>query len=380
MRYNKALLNIIEAELGERWLNKKVNQAKRIGKWNYNPIPRGWYRLKKRIIEQVDESIEPLANEEKKVIKLATDLEKIRCLKNYTRGIPSKKLKDSEVEKYSYLANVAALASEAGYTVEFVLECDNKTPDLHLATEKTDFYIECKKKDKYLPKSRDSDRWKDIQEEIINLLEKKDANYSVVIIVTGDMPRNLESEVYEFLEHNIPKYEKGVFTNNNYGFSVALHKLEDSYDDFGVILPTTPGGTYGAAIGKLATDEQGRQYFKKRKRVQLYVFDAHDISGISSSFLKARSQIPKDSLGIIYVDIDVSNVARNDLSDYFEVLNTSIKTILMGCHNRRLGAIVISAEKDSGQYIYRTVRNPHSDFSIDTCIPGEMKTERSKTI
>jgi len=124
--YIKSLLRVVVEEYGERWLTTKIDQAKKREKWGENPIPRGWFRLNRRLVEKQDESQVPVIGEELRVIKLAKDLEKIRDLSNYFEGIPRKKLKDNEFEKYAYLANVAALAMEYAYTVSFVPEGKKK--------------------------------------------------------------------------------------------------------------------------------------------------------------------------------------------------------------------------------------------------------------
>jgi len=188
----------------------------------------------------------------------------------------------------------------------------------------------------------------------------------------GEMHKNLEKEVFAFLKEYIPRNSEGLYTNNKYGFSIALHKLEDSYEEFGIAIPMTPRGTYGSAIGKFAVDEEGRQYVEQRKRVQLYVIDSHDVAGISSSFTHARSQIPRDSLGVIFVGIDITYVSKNDLNDYLNALNTSITNILDRNDNKRLAAIVISAEVEVGNNIYMVMRNGTSNFPANKIIPGEI--------
>jgi len=380
LRQIKACLTIIEEELGKNWINKKINQARKRGRWNFNPIPKGYFKLKQKLDEDSIQGDCSFISEEKQLIKLALDIGIIRTLKNYSKGIPTKKLKDIEYAKYAYLANIAALSTNYQYTVSFVLEGKTKTPDLKLRDEEYEFYIECKKKDKYQVTPCDAERWKPFQEDILDILEEYSANYNIVIISLGDMHVNLEKEVCIFLKNNIPKCIEGVFTNDRYGFSIAMRKLEDTYEDYAIRLSTLPGRKFGVSVGKYEIDEDGRNFVTNRKRIQLYVIDAHDLVGISSSFVNARSQIPRSAKGVICVDVDTSETDKDDINDYFQILNNSIKSIFKNADNFRVGAIVISSQISEGEYIYMVVRNENSDFPLENKIPGENIINNNKQI
>lgn len=365
------IMQVIEITFGEKWLIKKINRGIKTGVWGQNPIPKGYYELEQKTSHSTNMEI---SKEEKITVKLSRNITKIQHLKNYSTCIPIKKLKGTEFEKYAYHIHIAALAVDYNFEVEFIPENGiTKTPDLLLRKDDIILHAECKKRDNHKIEEIDKEKWKNIQEKILSLLEENNADYSVSVIFTSKISLKNEDEFYISLDEIIKKSEAGVFINNNEGYALHLEKLEKTYNEYGPIIPTKPNKeTFAVAQATYNIDANGNHFWEKIKRVQLYLINSHGLSNIIESNIRdARQQIPKSSTGIIYIDIDMSQIDHEDHQFYLNILNESLKRILVSRDNLRIGAIVISGEINNWDYIYMTIRNPLNNTLKNIILPGE---------
>jgi len=118
-------------------------------------------------------------------------------------------------------------------------------------------------------------------------------------------------------------------------------------------------------------------------RIAFFAIDSYKLSAVGNSFEEARRQIPPDALGLIYINLDVTNLDRAQSELYLEIVADSLATRLAPTMNTRIAAIVITTEPhlvhikevDRERVILsrlaRIKRNPYRPLPAGISIPGE---------
>ena len=72
--------------------------------------------------------------------------------------------------------------------------------------------------------------------------------------------------------------------------------------------------------------------------------DSHKLKFIVNSFNNARQQVPEDGPGIIFIDLDISQLDEPDIVPYLDCMSASIQTLFSPTLNTRVGAVVLTTQ------------------------------------
>lgn len=345
----QTFIKIIEEEFGLYWLKKKVKQANDRGIWGKHPIPKYW----KEAIDTLEEfNNTGVLNINQGLIALSTfayHLCKSRLLPNYDIAIRPR-LKKPEFSKVQYEVYVGGLCVRAGYQVEFIAlptTSGKRIADLKLLTKEGEIYLEATRKDDYNNANNDNQMWGTIWRTIANLQSKLKANHEVFIFPVGEaISQKHIGNILETLECNILNDKEGIWLNLEGNYGLALRKLpkpsRNEGQGLGVFIPAEMNP--GFAFVTIGEDKKGRKYAENYNRVALYSINSHKLSSVLNTFNKKRQrkQIPTNGIGIIYINLDVSQVLDSDVITYLEFLKKLLETKFTVNANTRIGAIVLT--------------------------------------
>lgn len=246
------------------------------------------------------------------------DLEIAETLPNFQQGVPIEMLRNTiDQPRYEYIARTATMYSLLGHQVEFVpvsVKQGERTPDLLIKFNDSDIYIECKRKDDFQVKDADKIWTKSLVEELSELrtLVIQDGDLSsegrqIAVITTGMLSVRDKILMTDFIKERLETKETGSFKLPS-GEAIVSVKAADP-------LPFSPalGSGYawlpdnahaGNATTVFRLNEDGITEILKEFKVLVYTFNSSKVSSIINSFNDARVQLPRDSFGIIHIDVD----------------------------------------------------------------------------
>jgi hypothetical protein len=375
---------VVEDEFGLEWLQKRVNKAQQRGRDVLHPGARGWLQLRGLLASLQSTTTPVLSQELIAFIDFANDLSAVRGLPHYDVAIRTKlkTVDTATLSKVQYEAHVAALGVLSRYNVEFVPQSEasgERTPDLILTGGACDFYAECKRKDAYAPPTSTSDDvWQSLQDQILKSARELNAFYQIVVVALGQLEQKNSAEVLEGVRQFLSEKREGNFVSKDLGIALSIQKLGHNK-----IVPHPDWANPGVTEAITKVDEAGKFYFDDFIRVALYRIDSHRLSSILASFNQARGQVPIDAVGLIYIDLDVTQVSIADIFIYLDAIGSALQALFTPTSNTRIGAIVLTTGpllvptdqngrqiQNIGHYL-RVVRNPHSSLPGNCLIPGE---------
>jgi hypothetical protein len=401
----RQVLAVIERELGTDWLLWNSGDRKRRGPGSQeaHPVAVAWAEARK-LLEQLKAGASvSLENRPNLALldELATDLQSAQNIPNFAKA-NRPRLKTTEFEKAQFEMHVGALYQRSGQRVEFVPTERRRRADLKVTVEGHDVFVECTRKDSYTPdRYDDSAARESLARDILALQTQLSAALEVVVVVPGALdPPHLSADVLKGIRTRIENGDRGSWTRAADGLGFVIRELTP-------ILPP-PGGGVGVAIpasilspkrlalseGTYAVDAKGQPYIAGEKRAAVYTIDSHRMSSVIDSLRRKLGQIPKDSSGLVYMNLDVSHVAEGDVDLYMQSAQNAVHAALTTPPgNPQIGAVILMtspiplALKLEDGTVVRVlgrksflVRNPDGASPQGLIIPGAPPTPESKPV
>jgi hypothetical protein len=124
----------------------------------------------------------------------------------------------------------------------------------------------------------------------------------------------------------------------------------------------------------------------------VYVIDAHKMTSVIDSFRHKQGQIPKSDSGVVYIDLDVSNVAVADVELYMHIAQNAIQAALATPPGSpQIGAVVLMSTPSQVPVVLADgtvipvlnrrcslIQNPHGTLPLGFTIPGPPQREPNK--
>jgi hypothetical protein len=226
-----------------------------------------------------------------------------------------------------------------------------KTADLRIEQGQHAFFAECKRKEKYGLPDVDVRDWPGLQRDIFDLLTRLSANYEITIIALGRFEAGDGDEILHALHAAVAKgFEGGPLTRKGASQAIYLRKISPSELGAMSALRVTPGeGRRGEAYVDI--DDAG--VVRGARAVWLYAINSHRLASLIDSFNLARTQLPAGDSGVIYIDLDVSEVEDRDLEPYFNSAGSALGQLFSPTSNTRVAAVVLTSVA-----IFRPVKDP----------------------
>jgi hypothetical protein len=143
----------------------------------------------------------------------------------------------------------------------------------------------------------------------------------------------------------------------------------------------------GAAAATAYFGADGKVSYGPMLRVALYVLESHRLAQVLNSFNIARRQIPEAAAGLVYLNVDTSQIPAGDEPLYLRTLAEGVRRRFTPDLNRRIAAVVLTGGIARVEIIdkgfHRTgrhwavIRNPHAPLAPSLSIPGEMPCDLS---
>lgn len=401
-----AVIQVIEEEFGHDWLHDDRTEIN-------HPVKIAWQAAVQANVNPPNGKIDISENEMLSwLMFFALELNFVRNLQNFRDVITQKKLCNPiKFASLAYEMSIACIwGSNINQKIEFVkaqikLSSDDeakKTPDLKIISRGDEFYIECRAKELYsIKERRDNSELSRLVIQGIHALVQETAfkgNFELTILIPGELD---ESTVPIILSDC-----KSAFQSNFVGRKIGKR--------IGIVLErkhfaplTTPDKTSlfqpyvlgskpmaGAEIsesvlGTISKDSHGNIQIIEPFRVRLFEFTSHKISSVWNSLNEKlqRKQIPKDAVGMIYLNIDTSNLDHNTAELNMDVIAESIdmkfQAFKKGRRNTRVAGVAITTEyrnvpvvKENNKIeierlrLQRLIWNPVSRVPEGITIPG----------
>lgn len=312
---------------------------------------------------------------------IASDLRDARNLPNYSYEINPEKLKSKNFLDAVYVAHVASIGCRSGFEVEFIPPSTIPTPDLMMRDGHYEIEVECKRKNAYHLIELNTDPWNILQEKLLELQSDLETALEIIVYAISSLGENAIPEITKQAQQLIVNKTSGLYSNSKWGCAILLQKVPANPANVdGIWLPATHNP--GAAEATVTVDEQGRVSYDNLRRATLYVIDSHKFSQILVSFNAARQQLTPDSIGVIFIHVDMSQVRDGDRPLYFELVSSWLKQKFAPTVNTRIAAAVLTADPEkieitSDQGFFRpiarmvVVRNPYHALPEKLSLPGE---------
>jgi hypothetical protein len=378
---------IVEDEFGLKWLTKKTKEATTQGKWGKHPIPKFW-KTTKDTLEGFDHT--GVLNVSKDLIAMsafAHDLSKVRSLPNYETSIKTR-LKSAEFFKVQQEVYVASRCVRSNCVTEFVPRSDIsgvKTSDLKLLTQWGDIYIEVTKRDAYHSDvSGSGETWDNMWQQISQVQIETKANHEVFIFTMGAEIQTKDfAHILNIIKHNIINNDEDIWLSLDKSCGVLVRKLPPPPHEerMSAFLPAHMNP--GFAFITIGEDNQGKKYSASYNRMTLISLHSHKINSVLNTFntKRQRKQIPEESIGLIYLHLDMDQVEDYRVPIYLELVGALLQTKFTPRDNMRIGAIVlttgptfIETEVKGRPFItarrhLKEIRNPFGSLPGDFVIP-----------
>lgn len=378
----RAGLPVIESEFGKEWLLEQVARHK-----TKHPVVRAWKEVR-AIVERLDrgESVEHAAEHVAVLLDAARLLGRAKLLPNYESAI-KKRLWDPDFAHLHYELQVAVLAADRGYTVEFVPPSaiqGVRIPDLRVSTASGAILAECKRKDSYEVASFDYGLWPELERSVVRILDALGADYEVIVVALGPLRREDEPAILAGVREAAARgFEGGPLAEKGVDKTLFLRKLALPPPSPQPGITVVPGkNRRGTRFADIYRGADGLFYTRSNRGVWLYTIDSHRLAGIVASFNKARQQLSQSEPGAIYIDVDVGSVPRIDLPFYLESVGAALRTLFSPTLNTRVAAVIVTItgilaplETAPDTFVYSpdtpyvTVRNPYFPGGAPPSIP-----------
>ena len=334
-------LNVIEEEFGRRWLEaQKKRDSPRT-----NPVRRTW---RKTVAFVGDGSPDGTPINDPNVadlVKFGIELSYARALPHYSEAIPLR-LKGDELEKVKYEAYVGHIIARRAVGGEFI-PCSSepgvRTADLLLRTESEPIHIECKRKERYVTGPGAADpQYRSLASDVVKAIREAGGSFEICCFIPGGLEEGWHEQIVTDVKSLLKAGRTGlsVNTDNSIGLLIRPFELPANLSEpVYYYLPTSKGGSHCEVI---VDDPKAVRKVYGFRTCHTFLLDAYKLKTIVNTFNHARGQIPGGSSGIIYVDLDISNLRPYQILPYLDCMSASVGRLFTPTDNRRVSAVAFT--------------------------------------
>lgn len=337
-------IELVEQEFGKKWLSRKALQLN-----SKHPVPRAWREaISVGQAPQAGQPVSVRVEQVAPILELGRILERVSPLANYAIAIRPR-LKDPDFAHVYYEMQVAACAVEGGYGVEFVPTSSApgvKTADLRVSTPSSTYHVECKRKEAYRIATVEEGTWPSLQKRITSLLDELKVNYEVIIVAMGAFSEGDDMEILKGIREAVARgFEGGPLTRRGASHALYLRKLTLPPPGPDAMIPLWPRKSRdGEVHADVYRSTDDLLHITSMRGAWLYTVDSHKLGSIVQSFNAARSQLPAGESGVIYIDLDVSEVEDDDVRLYLEAASAALRCVFSPETNTRVAGVVLTAQ------------------------------------
>ena len=389
----KEHLRTIEKAFGREWLESKKAGLNHSSKKAAHGVPRLWREIS-AVYKNALHSGELLCTPNLvDLITLGDRLSQTCALPNFDTCIQPRLRNPLDYESVLYEMQVASTMSSFGYTTSFTPV--SRIPNEHTADIQIDFeghtiYVECKKKDKYLPiegsSSRSISTSNDLGAMLSNFIGSNRLKSKVSILSLGLIRDKDTSEIIETIHTLMKKTHPASLIDRKLGCVFKISDFptpEDSLELFEIGVYSN--GQY-SSVGVEFCYNGSVYTYQNPHAVEIYQIDWYRLSQLIKSCKTAQRQLPENSAGIVYIDLDVSILAvknkplvQSDILLYLQLASEALKTLFSPSENTRICAVVLTAGPNyiaEGSLIISqtstvVVQNPYASLPAGFIIPGD---------
>lgn len=274
---------------------------------------------------------------------------------NFQRLVRRLKDKD-QFEAAAFEVEVAASYVARGWSVEFVEEGKERTPDLRVAREDgVFFWVECKRRDVLTERDkRIQSIWRDLESSLLRHLGPRQLNYLVAVKARIDPERKDVEYLRQIILDGIEGRGLSTFDSQTKAatatvdptgrFEILIQKLSGPDE---VIESDRIG--FGATedfdrvvIGAEAmVNEAGKSHFRNPVMIGFKTAIPPDrVSGVVDALRAAVGQLPEGGPAVVWIRIP-DNSWGDGLSKAFSRVERLLRDQLTGQSNRRVNAVFV---------------------------------------
>lgn len=246
-----------------------------------------------------------------------------------------------------------------------------KTPDLYVVIDGQRVQIECKKKDDLTLRDRKNNEvWRELSVRLLDFMTEKRLSYLVILRFDKD-PMYSQVESYFSVTKKLLARDGGnIRKARGRGFSVEIKKIAE-YDDLlttSVFKDLKREEYFDFETFSCLSDQRGITQDSILKNLKIVCFKSKQlpdrISGVVRSFKKARQQIGRGMPGLIYVELNPTNLKDSD----FVILEQEITKRF----ESRINAAILtrppllSLDEKGGTYSHKSkvIENPYAAIPL----------------
>lgn len=302
--------NIFRDLLGDSFINE-ANSYNTFGVQDHekiivtadtHPFFELWQTYKQKVFQTKREGILRISEEIVELIDLLLNLKTIKSIKNNERITNAIKRKGT-FHSACFEACIAAGYKMLGYTVDIMEESEQKTPDLVIKTGKGKVYVECKSLEDFSIKRTNA--LEELMSDIENYLFKNKKSYSILISLGYVVDYKNKDELATFIKHLISNNILGVRVNHELQTKIEIIKNREWDEIFyeNMSLPNTHL-CVGRCQSKILPSGINENMNLTSVAVEPFV-DLNVEDRIIEEFKKARKQLPKNSCGMIHIQLPI---------------------------------------------------------------------------
>jgi len=363
-------IQIVTDTVGKEWIAREVEKIKRLKNESrfsknrklshlYHPKPHPlieWRIDFEKWLKQTLKSNQFISTET--IIKysmLGKSLEKARTQVGFNKLVERLKTK-KEFFSAAFEVEVAASYLSKGYTVEFIEEGKDRTPDLKVTIEKDKyFWVECKCRDAVTERQKlITANWDYLESALLRELRPKKINAAVIVKSLRDPVRNemdnlfsfivdfVKNEGLEKITDDFVEFHSKLDPTNNYEVIVRiLSNPDEEIESSGIEFNSSDELDRFKVIGEHKTNEGGRFFLKNPMILGFKVTTPIDkVSGIINGFKSAIGQLPKEGPSVIWIRIP-DNFWNDNLDKSFLKAEEILKSELSSSKNRRVNNVIL---------------------------------------
>ena len=383
-------LQVVQDEFGLKWLERRSMESKEPDSPGWHPIPADWKLVTDAFEKAGKTGVLEASRALIRITDLGLQLQLVRVLPRYDVAIRPRLSTAKDFSKVEYEIYVASLCVRASYPTEFVapsLVPGKRTPDLKMVFGEREIFAECVRKEPHeLGDPLNKAVWRELWTQLSNELGQLGASHHVKIVSFGEFEEQWIPVIMHETREFISAGKEGVWTDKGVGCVLSVHRLNLPATPLeeGLSMPADRGPDPTFVFGTVATDEAGRKMLTRKNRIDLHFIDSHKLSSVLNTFGGKRRRKQIDTLGILYMDLDVRHVHQEDgANTYLRLVAELLTRCFTPTTNTRLGAVVLTTgpifqetTEQQGPFVnrrvcLRVVRNPFARLPPGFVVPGE---------
>lgn len=364
-------VRVISEVIGGNWVMKKIKEEKKVIErfsiasknrkhaYLYKPEPHpliAWALEFEKWQAACLESKRFELNEA--VLRLAVlgqNLDKSRYQSGFEKLVGRLKQRDSFFSA-AFEVEVAASYSSKGYSVRFIEEGNERTPDLRVArSDGSHFWVECKCRDNLTERDKTIEAiWKELEASLVREIGPRKQNVAVIVKSLHDPKRCEIADLRTFLlesiaaggleriDPNTAELHSVLDPTGRYQVSIrTLSAADEEIEGEGFEFRSSEKPDRFLMQTEMRVDEDKRRFFSNPFTLGFKNnLPSDKVTGIIHGFNSAVGQLPKEGPGVVWIRIP-DNSWNDDFDASVEKAEILLKSELSGDMNRRVNAVIL---------------------------------------